>query len=108
MRPDSKGVFAETIKGQHMEAKEKLPGKSLLRRIFCAETLIFCVGLACVVYGVTNGIRVMPVFFGICIVGGSVALHFVRKKDWDAHWADMDRIRKAHELRMEEEKQKKG
>jgi hypothetical protein len=91
-----------------MEAKDKLQGKSFLSRLFSAETLIFCVGIACVVYGVVDGIRVMPVFFGVCIVGGSVMLHFVRKKDWDAHWAELDRVRKAHEMRMAEEKEKKG
>jgi hypothetical protein len=90
-----------------MGSKGDVQAKSILRRIFSVETLIFCVGIACVVYGVVNSFGVMPIFFGICIIGGSVALHFVRKKDWDAHWADMDRIRKAHESRMEEEKEKK-
>jgi hypothetical protein len=90
-----------------MEAKQKAQEKSLLGRIFSAETLILIVGLGCVVYGVVDGIKVMQIFFGLCIVGGSVALHFVRKKDWDAHWADLDRVRKAHEQRMADEKQKK-
>jgi len=88
-----------------MEVKDKAP-ESLLSQIFRTETAIFCVGIACMVYGVVDGIRVMPLFFGLCIVGGSVMLHFVRKKDWDAHWADMDRIRKEHELRMSEEQEK--
>lgn len=91
-----------------MEAKDKLPEKTVLRRLFSAETLIFCVGVACVVYGVADGFRVMQTFFGVCIISGSVLLHFVRRKDWDAHWADLDRVRKAHELRMEEERAKDG
>jgi hypothetical protein len=91
-----------------MEAKDKLQGKSFLSRLFSAETLIFCVGIACVVYGLADGFRVMQVFFGVCIIGGSVMLHFVRKKDWDAHWEQLDRVRQAHELRMAEEKEKKG
>jgi len=82
--------------------------KTLLKRLFSAETWIFCVGIACIVYGVANGIRVMQIFFGICIVGGSVVLHFVRKTDWDAHWGELDRVRKAHEQRMADEKEKKG
>jgi hypothetical protein len=90
-----------------MEAKVDKQEKSLLRRIFSAETLIFCVGIGSVVYGVINGLKVMQIFFGICIIGGSVMLHFVRKKDWDAHWGELDRVRKAHELRMEEENKKK-
>jgi hypothetical protein len=89
-----------------MEAN-KAPKKSLLKQLFRTETAIFCVGIACMVYGFADGIRVMPLFFGLCIVGGSVMLHFVRKKDWDAHWADMDRIRKEHERRMAEESESK-
>jgi hypothetical protein len=90
-----------------MAGKEQSQDKSLLRRVFSAETLICCVGIGCVVYGLKDGLKVMQVFFGICIVGGSVALHFVRKKDWDAHWAELDRVRQAHELRMAEESEKK-
>ena len=86
-----------------MEAKVKAPEKSLARRLLSTETAICCVGIACMVYGVADGIRVMPLFFGLCIVAGSVLLHFVREKDWDAHWADMDRIRKEHERRMADE-----
>jgi hypothetical protein len=70
--------------------------------------LIFLVGLGCVVYGLADGLKVMQLFFGLCIIGGSVALHFVRKKDWDAHWAELDRVKRAHEARMAEEKEKKG
>jgi len=91
-----------------MQAKGKSQERSLARRIFSAETMICCVGIACVVYGVADGLRVMPLFFGLCIVLGSVLLHFVRKKDWDAHWAELDRVRQAHEQRMADEKQKKG
>ena len=90
-----------------MEAKGNLPEKSLLGRIVSAETMIFLVGIGSVVYGLKDGFKVMQVFFGICIVGGSVALHFVRKKDWDAHWAQLDRVRQAHEQRMAEENEKK-
>ena len=90
-----------------MEAQDKAPEKSLLRQIFRTETAIFLVGIGCIVYGVVTGFNVMPLFFGLCIVGGSVMLHFVRKRDWDAHWADMDRIRLEHERRMAEEKEKK-
>ena len=53
------------------------------KRFPITEILIAIVGLACVAYGVLQG-NVMPLFFGVCIVLGSVALHFVRKKDWDA------------------------
>ena len=91
-----------------MEAKGKVQEKSLLGRIFSAETMIFCVGVGCIVYGLADGFKVMQVFFGVCIVGGSVMLHFVRRKDWDAHWAELDRVRQAHEQRMAEEREKIG
>jgi len=90
-----------------MEAGNKKQEKSLVSRLFCMESLICLVGVACVIYGVADGFRIMQFFFGICIVVGSVLLHFVRKKDWDAHWAEMDKIRQAHEARMAEEREKK-
>lgn len=84
------------------------PGKqSLLRSLFSTEGAIFCIGVACMVYGVADGFRVMQFFFGLCIVGGSVALHFVRKKDWDAHWAEHHRLNEAHEQRLAQERDKK-
>jgi hypothetical protein len=88
-----------------MEAKVKAAEESLLRKIFRTETAICLVGIACMVYGVADGVRVMPLFFGLCIVGGSVMLHFVRKKDWDAHWSEHDRINKAHDQRMLDERE---
>jgi hypothetical protein len=82
-------------------------GKSLLGRLFSIETMIFLIGVGSIVYGVADGIKPMQIFFGICIVCGSVALHFVRKKDWDAHWAELDRVRQAHEQRMADEREEK-
>lgn len=81
----------------------KAQGKSLIVRLFSAETAICCVGIGCVVYGVAGGGKIMQIFFGVCIIGGSFALRLVRKKDWDAHWAEMEMVRKAHELRAAQE-----
>ena len=89
-----------------MEA-DKVQQKSLFARIFCAPVLLGLVGVACMIYGVIEGLKVMQFFFGLCIVAGSVFLHFVRKKDWDAHWAELDRVRAAHEQRMADEEEKK-
>jgi hypothetical protein len=77
--------------------------KSMVARLFSSETLICCVGIGSVVYGLVQGLKVMQLFFGVCIIGGSVMLHFVRKKDWDAHWAELERVRKAHESRVAQE-----
>jgi len=90
-----------------MQSKDSSQKKSLFSRLFRAETPICCIGIACIVYGVINGLKVMPFFFGACIVTGSIALHFIRKKDWDAHWAEHERIKAAYEQRMADEREKK-
>ncbi|BCG46881.1 hypothetical protein GEOBRER4_n1696 [Citrifermentans bremense] len=86
------------------ENKEK---KSVFDLIFSAPFLLGLVGVGCMVYGVADGFRVMQFFFGVCIVAGSFMLHFIRKKDWDAHWAEMEQAREAHEKRAAEEAEKK-
>lgn len=86
------------------ENKEK---QSLVSTIFSAPFLLGLVGVGCMIYGVAEGFKVMQFFFGVCIVGGSLALHFIRKKDWDAHWAEMDATRQAHEKRLADEAEKK-
>ena len=91
-----------------MQPKGNAQEKSLLRRLLSTEAMLCCVGIASMVYGVVDGLKVIQLFFGVCIVAGSVFLHFVRQKDWDAHWAELDRVRKAHEERMAEESEKKG
>lgn len=91
-----------------MNKDGKKKGSSLAARILRMETFIALVGIACIIGGVVDGIRVMPVFFGACILLGSLALHFVKRKDWDQHWAEQERVRQAYEQRMEEEKKRKG
>ena len=78
-----------------------------MKRLFSAPLFIGIAGVGCIIYGVADGIRIMQLFFGLCIVAGGVLLHFVRKKDWDAHWAELDRVRAAHEQRMADEEEKK-
>ena len=89
-----------------MEA-DKTQKKSLASRIFCAPVLLGLIGVGCMVYGVSDGFKVMQFFFGVCIVGGSFMLNIIRKKDWDAHWAELERVREAHEKRVAEETEKK-
>ncbi|MBU5636495.1 hypothetical protein KOM00_07070 [Geomonas sp. Red69] len=86
------------------ENKDK---QSLVSLIFSAPFLLGLVGVGCMVYGVAEGFKVMQFFFGVCIVLGSVGLYFIRKKDWDAHWAEMDQARQAQEKRLAEEADKK-
>lgn len=88
-----------------MSNKSQKP--SVLGTIFSAPFLLGLVGVGCMVYGVIDGFKVMQFFFGLCIVAGTTLLYFIRKKDWGAHWEEMDRIREAHEKRMAEEAEKK-
>lgn len=64
--------------------------KSLPGRIFSLEGLLLIVGIALLVFGVVDG-SLIAFFWGAVAVAGQVALHFVRKKDWQAHWAGMER-----------------
>uniref|UniRef100_C6E5P9 Uncharacterized protein n=1 Tax=Geobacter sp. (strain M21) TaxID=443144 RepID=C6E5P9_GEOSM len=86
------------------ETKEK---QSVVNLIFSAPFLLGLVGVGCMVYGVADGFRVMQFFFGVCIVAGSLMLHLIRKKDWDAHWKELERVREAHEKRTADEAEKK-
>ncbi len=86
---------------------DKTEKKSLASFIFSAPFLLGFIGVACIIYGVADGFRVMQFFFGICIVAGSFMLHAIRKKDWNAHWEDLERVRLAHEKRAAEEAEKK-
>lgn len=89
------------------EGEQMGQGKGKRVRIFGSENALCLVGIACVVYGLLHGLKLMQVFFGVCIIGGSFLLRMVRTKDWDAHWAEMDRVRQAQERRMAEENEKK-
>jgi hypothetical protein len=107
LRPEAASVQNFRMGRSLMGDGNKVQEKSLVARLFSAETMIFVVGVGCVVYGLADGLKIMQVFFGVCTVGGSIALHFVRKKDWDAHWAELDRVRQAHEQRLAEESKEK-
>lgn len=83
-------------------------GKSLFQRLFAAENLLCLAGLFVAIGGQLDGLKLMPIFYGVCIVAGSFALRLVRKKDWEKHWAEQERIRNAYEARIAEEKERKG
>jgi len=42
------------------------------------------------------------------IIGGSVALHFVRKKDWKKHWEEQEELKRIYEEKTRERKDKDG
>lgn len=83
---------------------EKKPSKSLLDRILSTEGLLGLIGLLCLVYGIINGL-VMAIFWGVVVIVGLTVLHQVRKKDWAAHWEEMDKLRR---MREEQERRRKS
>jgi len=72
--------------------------KSLFQKIFAMETLLFCVGVFSLGSGFYTG-EPMQYFFGGMIIFGSIALHFVRKKDWKKHWEEQEELQRRYEAR---------
>ncbi len=79
---------------------------SLIGRLFTVEALIILMGIVSLGYGIVNRTEI-NIFWGIIILAGAVALHFVRKKDWKAHWEEQERRQQAYlERKRREEEQK--
>jgi hypothetical protein len=80
---------------------------SVLGRLLSMEAFIFLMGLVSLGYGLTGGTGV-NIFFGIFILGGSVVLYFVKKKDWKKHWEEQEAIKlRLDEIRKREKEEKK-
>ncbi len=77
---------------------------SVLGRLLSMEAFIFLMGLVSLGYGFTVGTGI-NIFFGLFILGGSVVLYFVKKKDWKKHWEEQEAIKlRLDEMRKREEK----
>jgi len=81
--------------------------KSLVQKIVSMETMIFLVGLFILGSGIYRG-EPMQYFFGGMIISGSVALHFVRKKDWKKHWEEQEAMQRRYEARRKMEQEEKN
>ncbi len=80
---------------------------SVLGRLLSLEVLIFLMGLVSLGYGFTVGTGI-NIFFGLFILGGSVVLHFVKKKDWTKHWEEQEAIKlRLDAVRKREKEEKK-
>jgi hypothetical protein len=86
--------------------EENKQPKSLLDKILSMETLIFLVGIMLIGSGFFTG-EAMQYFFGGMIIIGSIALHFVRKKDWKKHWEEQEMLQRKYEARLKWEKEQK-
>jgi hypothetical protein len=58
-------------------------------RIFSLEGGILAFSLFALSTGVMRG-DLLSIFWGGMCALGLVALHFIRRKDWAQHWAQMD------------------
>jgi inner membrane protein involved in colicin E2 resistance len=90
---------------QHDDAKERQES-SLIGRLFSLEVALFLMGVASLIYGLMNHIE-SNIFFGILIIPGVFILHKVKKKDWKAHWAELEE-QKRREQEREEERRRGG
>ena len=76
---------------------------SIIGRLLSIEALLLLMGCISLGSGFYTG-ELTQYFWGVLIIGGSIALHFVRKKDWKKHWEEQDRLRQAY---LERERQRK-
>lgn len=66
------------------------PRRSWPQRILSLETLLALVAVGLLIAGSLGG-NAMGVFWGVLVLVGLTALHFVRKKDWEKHWREHGR-----------------
>lgn len=78
---------------------------SVVGRLLSIETLLFLMGIASLVSGIVTG-EAIQLFWGGLILTGTVALHFVRKKDWKKHWEEQEQFKQLYEQRERERKEK--
>lgn len=76
--------------------------KSLVQKILSMETMISLVGLFILGSGIYRS-EPMQYFFGGMIISGSIALHFVRKKDWKKHWEEQETMQRRYAARLKME-----
>ena len=81
--------------------------KSLINKIMSMETLIFLAGLFSLGSGFYRD-EPMQYFWGGMIISGSIALHFVRKKDWKKHWEEQEAMQRRYEARRKQEQEQEG
>ena len=73
---------------------------SLIGRILSIEALLLLMGVASLIYGITEGATI-NIFWGVVIIPGVFLLMKVRKKDWKKHWEDLDAQQKAEQARRD-------
>jgi flagellar biosynthesis component FlhA len=91
-----------------MESGKTKQETSLISRIFSMEAMILVVGILFMVSAYLTG-DPKQYFWGGTIICGSLALHFVKKKDWKKHWEELEQHRQREDeyrARIKELKEK--
>ncbi|HXC93943.1 MAG TPA: hypothetical protein VN652_08030, partial [Geobacteraceae bacterium] len=82
--------------------------KTVIEKMMSMVTLLFLAGLFSLCSGFYTG-EPMQYFWGVMIMGGSIVLYFVRKKDWKKHWEEQEDLKKRHDaVRAREREMKAG
>jgi len=84
----------------HDDQKE-LQEASLLGRLLSLEAVLMLMGVASLVYGLING-EYINTFFGLVIIPGVFVLHKVKRKDWKAHWAQLEAQQRREQERKDD------
>lgn len=87
-----------------MDKDKKKQEISVIGRLFSTEAFLILMGLVSLGYGIVNGTSI-NIFWGVMILGGSVVLHFVRKRDWKSHWEEQERLKQLYEAKQQERKE---
>ncbi len=87
----------------HHDDQKELQESSLVGRLLSLEAILLVMGVASLAYGLING-TAMNIFWGIVIIPGVFLLHKVKKKDWKAHWAELEEQQRRTQQREEERK----
>jgi hypothetical protein len=76
------------------DVQKEIQKASLIGRILSMEAFLLMMGIALLVYGISNE-ATMIIFWACIIIPGVFVLNHVRKTDWTKHWQDMEAEHKA-------------
>ncbi|MFA7405966.1 MAG: hypothetical protein WC007_18390 [Pelobacteraceae bacterium] len=86
------------------DTQKEIQKASLVGRILSMEFFLLVMGIALLVYGISND-ATMIIFWACVIIPGVFILSMVRRKDWTKHWQEMEA---EHNARLEMEERRKS
>lgn len=90
-----------------MDSSKEKQEISVIGRLLSIEVFLLLMGIASLVSGIVTG-EAIQLFWGVMIIGGSVILYLVKKKDWKKHWEEQERLRERYQQKKQEGKEKNG